>query len=81
MITVREVQRVAFTAQPYTGPTGATLTIDDVVKLTTPNDWDGALYQLGDTAAQEIARQFNDTHHPVRQQIAARPRRATRPRR
>lgn len=67
MITASDVQRVAFTARPYTGPTGATLTIEDVVKLTTPNDWDGHLYRLGDTAATEIARQFNDTHHPVRQ--------------
>lgn len=81
MITAQEVQRVAFTAVPYTGPTGATLTIDDIVKLTASGDWDGALYRLGDSAAHDIARQFNDTHHPVRQQITARPRRATRPRR
>lgn len=63
MISAADVLHVARTSQPHSvTPEGPTLTIDDVVRLTTSDDWDGALYELHARPATEIAIQFNLTH-------------------
>lgn len=65
MITALDVQRVARTAEPHIARNGkntVTLTIYDVVTLTTTDDWDGNLYELHLRPAEEIAFQFNLEH-------------------
>lgn len=59
MITAIEVQRVARTAQPHTAAPGVVLDIDYVIKHTDSSEWDGDLYELGATAAMQLANQFN----------------------
>lgn len=62
MITAKQVREVARTARPCQVGPDLEMTIDYVVKHTTGPDWDGDLYQLGDTAATELAAQFNTEH-------------------
>lgn len=62
MITPQQVREVARTARPQLVASDLEMTIDYVVKYTTVDDWDGALYQLGDTAAAELAAKFNAEH-------------------
>lgn len=59
IVTPIDVQRVARTAQPYKVRDNVVLDIDYVVKRTQSHEWDGALYQLGATAAMQLADQFN----------------------
>ena len=53
-ISPQDVIQVARTGQPITAGE-RTITIDEVVAMTTPDDWDGTLYQLRYGAAIEIA--------------------------
>jgi hypothetical protein len=62
VISATEVQRVGRTAQPHAVRDGLVLDIDWIVRHTTMRDWDGAMFELGATAAMELANQFNLQH-------------------
>ncbi len=62
MLSVQDVLDVARTGESHEVQDGVTLTIEDVVKLTSPKDWDGILYELTPKAALEIGAQFNARH-------------------
>jgi hypothetical protein len=59
MVSAIEVQHVARTGKSLTVGADAVLDIDYVIRHTTSNEWDGALYELGATAAMQLANQFN----------------------
>lgn len=59
MITAADVQRVARTAKPHRITPKLSITIDDIIRLTIAQDWDGHLYQLHLRPAEEIATQYN----------------------
>lgn len=61
MITPEQVREVGRTARPC-AVGGVQMDINYVVKHTTRGDWHGDLYELGDTAAAELAAQFNAEH-------------------
>jgi hypothetical protein len=60
-MTADDVKTVARTGKPYTIK-GQTLTVDEVVAMTSAKDWDGALFELRYSAAYEIADTFNRNH-------------------
>lgn len=64
MITTNDVLRVARTGSPLLH-NGGKLTAEDIVRMTTSDDWIGALYQLKTGAAQDITRTFNELHPPL----------------
>lgn len=74
MIVAVEVQHVARTGQPFQVNPDLVLDIDYVIRHTTSDEWDGALYELGATAAMQVANQFNTTHGLIANGRRPRPR-------
>lgn len=61
MIGALDVQKVGRTAVPLKVGQHE-LNIDWIVRHTTMKDWDGCMYELGATAAMELAGQWNSEH-------------------
>jgi len=61
VLKAEDVQRIARNGQPYKS-NGGELTVEEIVRLTTTDDWDGTLYELHFEPASQIAAQYNADH-------------------